>query len=322
MARNPNPYGRYIEKRGNRFFAMMKVPKDVQPQLGRTRYIKALGTDSPAEARRRAPMLVVAWQAEIAKARKDGNDPRERDAVWFRKALSAATTPAEQREIMAAIDLEAENIASPTYTDDPSHHSAQEDHAVEMAKEFYERATGEVAGLTDNLEDWLAKWETTDKTKDMARSNVKLLAATFPTVRDVTHEGVQRWVDGLELAPATIQRTLSGVRSYWKYLQRPDVKAVPRDVRPFADLDLPRRRNGKNGKKDMRRPFDPRDVVKLRLLALHQRDQHLFDLISLAMFTGCRIEELCSLKVENVHDGYIEIEDAKTAAGIIPTVIN
>ncbi len=83
MARSPNAYGRYIEKRGNRFFAMMKVPKDVQPQLGRTRYIKALGTDSPAEARRRAPMLVAAWQAEIAKARNDGNDPRERDAVWL-----------------------------------------------------------------------------------------------------------------------------------------------------------------------------------------------------------------------------------------------
>ena len=39
------------------------------------------------------------------------------------------------------------------------------------------------------------------------------------------------------------------------------------------------------------------------------------DLITLAAYTGCRIEELCILKLENVSDDKIEIVDAKTEAG-------
>jgi integrase len=33
------------------------------------------------------------------------------------------------------------------------------------------------------------------------------------------------------------------------------------------------------------------------------------------MWTGCRIEELCALKVENVKDDYFAVTDAKTEAG-------
>ena len=37
--------------------------------------------------------------------------------------------------------------------------------------------------------------------------------------------------------------------------------------------------------------------------------------MSLAAYTGCRIEELCSLKLENVSDDRFEIVDAKSEAG-------
>ena len=44
-------------------------------------------------------------------------------------------------------------------------------------------------------------------------------------------------------------------------------------------------------------------------------DDTLKDLITLAAYTGCRIEELCILKLENVSDDKIEIVDAKSEAG-------
>ena len=49
MARPPNVYGRYIERRGQKFYAVLKVPEDVQQQLGRTRYIKALNPHFPSD---------------------------------------------------------------------------------------------------------------------------------------------------------------------------------------------------------------------------------------------------------------------------------
>ena len=45
-------------------------------------------------------------------------------------------------------------------------------------------------------------------------------------------------------------------------------------------------------------------------------DQDLADLIQLGMYTGARIEEICSLSVADVRDGKINIRQAKTAAGV------
>ena len=44
-------------------------------------------------------------------------------------------------------------------------------------------------------------------------------------------------------------------------------------------------------------------------------DTQLADLIKIGAYTGARIEELCSLKVEKVSASVLKIEDAKTEAG-------
>ena len=44
-------------------------------------------------------------------------------------------------------------------------------------------------------------------------------------------------------------------------------------------------------------------------------DDTLRDLITLGAYTGCRIEELCSLKLTDVYNDKVEIVDAKTEAG-------
>ena len=64
-----------------------------------------------------------------------------------------------------------------------------------------------------------------------------------------------------------------------------------------------------------RQPFEPSDVVKLLKAATEREEDQLADLIRLAMWTGCRIEEICALKIEKVKDGHFSIEDAKTEAG-------
>jgi integrase len=73
----------------------------------------------------------------------------------------------------------------------------------------------------------------------------------------------------------------------------------------------------KNGEKQ-RAPFEPADVVKLLQMAEGEDDKQLADLISLGMWSGARIEELCSLKVEQVKGNadHFDIQDAKTPAGI------
>ena len=56
-------------------------------------------------------------------------------------------------------------------------------------------------------------------------------------------------------------------------------------------------------------------MVKLLDDAIERGDDQLAGLIRLGMWTGCRIEELCALKVEQVKDDYFSVDDAKTKAG-------
>jgi integrase len=125
---------------------------------------------------------------------------------------------------------------------------------------------------------------------------------------------VQRWVNEQAQegkAAKTIRRVISEVRGYWSYLQT--IQAAPEEAFPFDKLKV------ENGRKVTRQAFDPLDVVKLRAAALtldKKRGQELADLIELAMYTGCRIEELCALKLEHVNGEAIKIVDAKTEAGL------
>ena len=90
---------------------------------------------------------------------------------------------------------------------------------------------------------------------------------------------------------------------------------VAEDHEPFQRLDVARR-NKRDAPQSARLPFEPADVVALLEAARGKGDGQLADLIMMAMYTGARREELCSLRVEHVHGDYFEIVAAKTAAGV------
>ncbi|MBL4721259.1 MAG: hypothetical protein JKY20_09035, partial [Alphaproteobacteria bacterium] len=105
---------------------------------------------------------------------------------------------------------------------------------------------------------------------------------------------------------------MSALRGYWRYLQT--IGAAPEDTEPFDKLNLPKT-SKKTNTADDRQPFDPEDLIRLVAAAEMKGDNKLADLIRLGMWTGARIEELCSLPVSKVKDGWFEVEDAKTEAG-------
>ena len=80
------------------------------------------------------------------------------------------------------------------------------------------------------------------------------------------------------------------------------------------------RQNKRTEPRSTRQPFEPADVLKLLDAAIGRgenqlADLKLADLIRLGMWTGCRIEELCALKCEQVKDDHFSVGDAKTKAG-------
>ncbi len=84
--------------------------------------------------------------------------------------------------------------------------------------------------------------------------------------------------------------------------------------RLFSKPDVARQ-NKRTEPRSARQPFAPSNVAWLLDAAIERGNVQLADLIRLGMWTGCRIEEICSLKVDNVKGDHFTVEDAKTAAG-------
>ncbi len=299
----------YLQKRRRRWYAVLEIPKALRPHFGnKPRFIQSLETDSRIVAQRRVGPVIAAWRSEIARARQEPND----DAAFFRRALRNAKTEEQRQSILEQIDYAAWDIGAinvENIGDKPS--------SDPEARRFYAVATGALVPLTEHLDEWLSTSRTTAKTQDMRRSVVKRFAAKFAMVQDVNRKDVRHWITELmngggNLTPRTVQRILGALRGYWRYLQ--SIEVAGEDHEPFSRLDVARQ-NKRTEPRSKRQPFEPADVVKLLDAAIERGDDQLADLIRLGMWTGCRIEELCALKVEQVKGDHFAVGEAKTAAG-------
>lgn len=298
----------YLQKRRRRWYAVLEIPKELRRKFGKSRFVQSLRTESRTVAEREVHQLVGEWKREIAKAR---NEPFEDIAVSLHRKLKVARTDKRREGILEDIDKMAWEIGA-TNVDQVG----QSPTTDPEARDFHARATGALVGFTDYLEEWLAASNLSDKTKDMHRSAIDRFATEFKTTQAVTRAEVRRWVarqtNEYGLTPKTLQRILSGIRGYWRYLQ--SIEVVSDEHEPFLRLDVSRSAKRRNPKA-ARLPFEPKDVVNLLNAAVKIGDGQLADLIRLGMWTGCRIDEICSLRAKDVHDGYFSIKDAKTSAG-------
>jgi hypothetical protein len=68
-------YGRLIEMRKRKWYAVFDVPKALRQQLKKRRYVESLDTESKTIALCRAGPLISVWKLEIERARSKPVDP-------------------------------------------------------------------------------------------------------------------------------------------------------------------------------------------------------------------------------------------------------
>ncbi|OAN44237.1 hypothetical protein A6A04_21115 [Paramagnetospirillum marisnigri] len=323
----------YLVKQHRKFWAMHDIPRGVQEALGQSgrndvvrgkdgraiRFFQNLETDDKRIAEIRAAPLKGRWLAEIEAARRQSPDLIEQSArFWFNQYRGASD--ADRVVVLDSIKEEAERMvidaawrAGVMGPEDPRWAELKAQHEAER---FFDLATGQMTRTDEHLEEWIATLSNEAKSKDMKRSTVLKFAEVFPYVQDVKRKEVQRWVNRLVQEEgrkaATVRRTLSEVRGYWAYLI--SIEVLPEDSLPFEKLTLPKE-GAKEAVRDERKRFSPAEVVMLLRAAEAKGDTQLADLIRLGMWTGARLEELCSLRVDHVGDGYFEVVDAKSKAG-------
>lgn len=300
----------YLQKRRLRWYAVLEIPEALRPAFGnKPRFVRSLETDSRTVAQRRAMPIVAGWQKEIAGARNDPHD----DAAFWARSLRLAKSDKERESIIEEIETAAWRIGAVNVE-----HVGTAPSGDPGAQRFYAAATGALVKTTEHLDEWLTTSRASAKTQDMQKADVTRFAKEFPLVSDINRPDVRRWVTRLmndgkaKLSPATVQRILSALRGYWRYLQ--SISVAAEDAEPFNKLDVARQ-NQQAEPRTKRKPFEPASVLKLHKAAIVDDDGELADLISLGMWTGCRIEELCALKVDQVKGKSFTVGEAKTEAG-------
>lgn len=298
----------YLKLRHRTWWAFHDIPPSLKPTMGgRKRLSKSLGTSDKREANKRAQALwALDWSKRIDEARRGSPDHIERDASFYRDLLRQSETEEERQAVLeqiedVATDRYHEGLAKRGYADE---HEVPDTVTIPELKEsqrFLGVATGSLTPFLDHVSDWLDSLDNNEKTKDLKRTTITQFAEAFPYVQEVTRRKVQRWFEERAKLPtprgslpttATLTRNLSELRSYWSYLH--SLELVPDDDSSFDKLRI------RGADSTERKEFTPEEITGLLKLAHEKGDEKLAQVIELGMYTGARIESLCTLRVSQV----------------------
>lgn len=301
---------KFLLKQRQGWYAVLEIPKALRKHFGKVRFKQSLETDSLSIANSRVLPVIAEWKQQVAIAKGleiGSNDEFLANLQSVRhqtQRLKAKGIP--DHEIVMAQEEVAMSEALGPNNDYGGDHTLYDTVSV---------AHGSAILLREHVDDFLASRDVAPKTADMQRRDLMLFVKQFHYAHDATKAKVRQWVNvalGTEqgLSLATRRRMISPASVYWDYLENNKGLNLPS---PFVKVLPPKpKRRTKASIQAMRKSFRVDDYQKL--ISACDNDT-LKDLITLGAYTGCRIDELCALKIETVFNDKIEITDAKTEAG-------
>ena len=276
----------YIIKKRQTYYARLQVPTHLRDKLGRTEFVKSLKTKDIREADRRKHKPIAQWQNILELA--DGGRPSSE----LERALAVVRSDSSDRDTQEDIITGFDREEAETYFQ-----------ATKIAH-------GDDILLAEHVETHLKSLTVAPKTLDERRRALGILVAKYSQSSEVDRKSVKLWVNKMlfSKSKATVSKLMSTYRVFWKYLEQ--VTGTELDD-PFRDVVPKGGRKTKAAVAAERKAFPPEDIPRLIKECPFTDLKHL---ITLAAYTGCRIEELCSLKLTHVKDDRLVIEDAKSAA--------
>ena len=296
---------RWLEQRGQGWYAVQDVPRPLREALGRKRMIVSLQTRElrVAQARRHDALAEFSRRIAAVQARKPGDPVLDAGMHWRR--LLAADSSEEQRK---AAGLEYDRI--------------EYRHGRPAADAFAEVSLGRATPLLHHVDAWLAEGGVKGPLKERTRSQYRAdlarlgdwlgsenLPATLESVtpivagRFVTEELVGKGIDW-----ATGNRRISAASAYWRWL----IKRAGLVTNPWSGQSLSRSAQARVGART-KRAFTASEAAAL---LAGPADAEMSDAMRMAALSGARVEELYRLRVGDCRDGWFDIRESKTRAGI------
>ncbi len=297
-----------IELINSTYYASMHVPSDVKDILGKSRLRKTLKTGDKRVAEQRARRIIAEWWDQIALARtKTGLqlDDVTREALIWKDDIASKTTDLEKEIIESVLDDQTEDLIKRF--------------GAKKANDYYSIATGKAKPIAPFIPEWEAfiKNRINSKTVSLYVADVTRFAKEFTTFEQINKKGIREWLwslrapNGALLTDSTQGRVLNGLSNFWRWCQTIKYCVPEEATNPFLNIPL-----SKAVATRTILPYEPLELMQIANRAKENGDTELYKLIMFASYTGARIEELCSIKVEHVLDNfsYVRILDSKTEA--------
>ncbi len=347
---------KHLYSRGGMLYLRLHIPVKARAALGspkRTHFEYRLGTRDLSVAKHAAPSIIANWKAQIRRALRGATltlDDMKAGAYaelkhayeslgdlaphalngfgagLYRDREGEPDAPLMPHHGSKGLGLVALDVLRTLGVDHPSDAQLIAMRSIVLENDRLAIATRQAGtplppapdGLTKEtsfvalVDDWVEalKPKLGRKSLEQRRSAVMRFAKGFPAIESVTRTAVLAWADRqLEgKTRASVKRTAADVKHYWKFLQRKG--HVPESFNPFAKLGL------EGGKEEVTRQcFTPEEARRV-IVAAARTSKELGDFTRIAAFTGCRREEITSLKAADVNltERTIAIVKGKTTA--------
>lgn len=326
---------RYLEMHGTSWRVTITVPEAVRGIIGKSRLRHDLGTDSLRQANLIKGRYVERFRAQICSALAAVGDKRrelDREACELAKWKASATRHPGSvdpwqwevwRECVGQRAAEIRGEGAIWHQDLPSEEGDDEGpsegweflpRSIERGNYFLQVANGNATPVDARHAEYLAEKDGKLQARtlaDDARAMRFLLqwlsAESIPSaLESITKRRAHEFAKALpviaDVGPATANKYLSRLSSYWQWLaQKTDSAAV----NPWYGVALGGARP-RNDEKE--RGFTNGEVA--RLLS-GPATPHMHDLMMLGALTGARLDVIVDLRVEDVSSGAIQFEARK-----------
>ncbi len=311
---------------------VLRVPRHLVSVLGKTVFKKGLGTDSRREAEVRAWPYLREWKALIKDAERKAKaaplDPVTASALEDRINRSILVDVVEKeglpgdREFLDRLDTELY---------EPKAERIAREHSPVKAREYQGIVRGERTPLTVHVDQWLGDIEDSiaKRTAKHYRTTVHDLAAY------ARQEGLPQTIEAFNRRSAgdliskrfitpkvpykTARKYVSALSSYWRWLSAKG-KLPEGNSNPWRDQVMPKAPKPQRGSKahHKERPFTDDELMTLLDPKACAGDLTLSDFMLISPLSGMRIEEIASLRVEDVDlkSATMAVTEAKTEAGV------
>lgn len=276
----------YLQRLGHSWYLRVKIPSSIQGQLGSTHIRRALGTRDLDEAVRRK------WDA-LAQVRAYLDSCRAGPVPVATLSLSPAATPLQGlRTIAGNLQLTANPPLSPT-------------------------APSSLDALSER---WIEAPDVTKTVRYQRRQvygELRRFLGSDCAPAAITDAVAGSYVDSRLLcsvdSPSTRRRKLSALKAFWEWMSSRGL--ATKGVNPWRGFRVPSAPS--TGSRPRKRPYTTDELV--RLFSGSPSYPTLREVMALALFTGARIDELCSLRCSDVRlersTAFVRIARSKTAAG-------